>query len=164
MAANAISTGSRAIARRDRLNPPHWTGIRFDYVKQLCDSNILGRFAMSSGDDGGDSTAPQVAAQLGISMSALWSLNSNPQFPQATLNDDAGNVTWTTASINAFQALMTSAKANDAGQFMVVGAEFPGLSETARRLNDRVSAAAHSRLSCRQNEACFTTYATETPV
>jgi hypothetical protein len=66
---------------------------------------------MSDGDDPPVSQT-QVAAQLGISLSALWSLSGNPGFPTPLSNDDAGNVTWSNVSVNAFQALMVAAAAN----------------------------------------------------
>jgi predicted DNA-binding transcriptional regulator AlpA len=59
-----------------------------------------------------DPNAAAAAVQLGITLTALWALMRNPQFPAPTSNDGAGNINWTSASINAFQALMTSAKSN----------------------------------------------------
>ena len=43
-----------------------------------------------------------VAASLGVSLSALWSLSGNPQFPAPISNDGYGNVTWDQGAIDAF--------------------------------------------------------------
>ena len=60
-----------------------------------------------------DPLAAAVATQLGISLTALWALMRNPQFPQPTSNaGDGVNISWNASPINAFQALVTSAKAN----------------------------------------------------
>ena len=67
---------------------------------------------MSNGN-GDDPNQVQVAAQLGISVSALWRLSANPAFPQPTSsNDGLGDLTWSTASINSFVALWNAALAN----------------------------------------------------
>jgi predicted DNA-binding transcriptional regulator AlpA len=57
-------------------------------------------------------TQTQVAALLGISLPALWSLSGNGQFPTPVTNDDAGNVQWNSDDVDAFQALFVAACAN----------------------------------------------------
>jgi predicted DNA-binding transcriptional regulator AlpA len=57
-------------------------------------------------------TQTQVAAELNISLSALWSLSGNAHFPTPVSNDGAGNALWNTSDITAFAALMTAAKSH----------------------------------------------------
>jgi hypothetical protein len=79
--------------------------------------------AVSKETDMDDPNAVAVAAQLGITLSALWSLMRNPQFPVPTSNaGDGVNINWDAAPMNAFQALMTSAKANG---WIVTTAAYP---------------------------------------
>jgi len=54
-------------------------------------------------------TQSQVASTLGINVLALWSLSSNPQFPQPASGSDK-SVLWNSGDITTFTALWTSAK------------------------------------------------------
>ncbi len=61
-----------------------------------------------------DPNQTQVAATLGISVLALWSLTANPAFPQPSTNDGDGNLTWTGSAATAlttFEGLWTAALA-----------------------------------------------------
>jgi predicted DNA-binding transcriptional regulator AlpA len=53
-----------------------------------------------------------VAAALGISVSALWSLSGNVTFPKPTGTDGDGNPTWASGDITAFVALWSAAQSN----------------------------------------------------
>jgi predicted DNA-binding transcriptional regulator AlpA len=54
-------------------------------------------------------THAEVAATLSISVTALWSLSGNPQFPAPVSNDGAGNILWDSTAISTFAALQASA-------------------------------------------------------
>jgi len=51
----------------------------------------------------------QVASALSISVTALWSLSGNPQFPRPVSNDGAGNILWDSTAISTFAALQSAA-------------------------------------------------------
>jgi predicted DNA-binding transcriptional regulator AlpA len=56
-------------------------------------------------------THTQVAATLGVSVKALWSLSGNTQFPRPVSGSDV-NVLWDGGAIRAFAALWNAAKSN----------------------------------------------------
>lgn len=53
----------------------------------------------------------QVAAALNISVLAVWSLSSNPSFPQPVSGSNQ-SVLWDAGQFATFEALWTAAKAN----------------------------------------------------
>ena len=59
---------------------------------------------MSNGD--GDPTGQTYAATLGIPLTALWSLRSNPLCPQPSTTDGQGNLTWTGSAATAMTAFV----------------------------------------------------------
>ena len=53
----------------------------------------------------------QVAAELSISVTALWALSANPQFPRPVSGSDQ-NVLWDSTAIASFVTLWTGALTN----------------------------------------------------
>jgi predicted DNA-binding transcriptional regulator AlpA len=100
----ALAQRHKDAERRPRASLPPWP--------RQVDGKTREPESVSQETDDMDPNQTQVAATLGISLTALWRLMGNPQFPKPTSNDGV-NISWSSATpINAFAALMTSAKAN----------------------------------------------------